>query len=62
MYKLNATDSTDSSESESKDKEMHNILKPYIRIIKNLQDQIAKVTNKAKEHSSNVEQLKNLRA
>jgi hypothetical protein len=58
MYKLNATDSTDStdsSESESKDKEMHNILEPYIRIIENLQDQIARVTNKAKEHSSNVE-------
>jgi hypothetical protein len=65
MYKLNATDSTDStdsSESESKDKEMHNILKPYIRIIKNLQDQIARVTNEAKEHSSNVKQLKDLRA
>jgi hypothetical protein len=62
IYKLDATDSTDLSESESKDKEMHNILKPYIRIIENLRDQIAKVTNKAKEHSSNVEQLKNLRA
>jgi hypothetical protein len=36
MYELNATDSTDSLELESKDKEMHNILKPYIRIIKNL--------------------------
>jgi hypothetical protein len=36
MYELNAIDSTDSLESESKDKEMHNILKLYIRIIKNL--------------------------
>jgi hypothetical protein len=36
MYKLNATDSTDSLELESKNKEMHNILKLYIRIIKNL--------------------------
>jgi hypothetical protein len=36
MYKLNAIDSTDSSELESKDKKIYNILKPYIRIIKNL--------------------------
>jgi hypothetical protein len=36
MYELNAIDFTDFLESESKDKEMHNILEPYIRIIKNL--------------------------
>jgi hypothetical protein len=38
MYELDATDSTDSLELESKDEEMHNILEPYIRIIKNLQN------------------------
>jgi hypothetical protein len=38
MYKLNAIDSIDFLELESKDKEIHNILEPYIRIIKNLWD------------------------
>jgi hypothetical protein len=36
MYKLNAIDSTDFLELESEDEEMHNILEPYIGIIKNL--------------------------
>jgi hypothetical protein len=38
MYELDAIDSTDSLESESKDEEMHNILEPYIGIIENLWD------------------------
>jgi hypothetical protein len=36
MYKLAAIDSIDSLELESKDKKMHNILKPYIRKLKDI--------------------------